>query len=256
MRQSGWVPLYACGVPASVGLVPTERQLVSYRQSGRPSLRLRPSRFRRACPDGATTGQLPAISEHHLYASSHSRFRRACPGGATTGQLPAISEPSLRLRPFPLPSGLSRRSDNWSATGNQAPSLRLRPFPLPSGSSRRSDNWSATGNRCSTHLYASGHSRFRRARPGGATTGQLPAIRSHLYASGHSRFRRARPGGATTGQLPAISAETLYAGSQSVMPPPGQASPTVGTWQRRRRVVQRGHRLCAEDHGALRAPKH
>ena len=39
-----------------------------------------------------------------------------------------------------------------------------------------------------------------------------PCCNTHLYTSSHSRFRRARPGGATTGQLPAISAETPFHG--------------------------------------------
>ncbi len=34
-----------------------------------------------------------------------------------------------------------------------------------------------------------------------------PCCNTHLHASSHSRFRRARPGGATTDRLPAISAE-------------------------------------------------
>jgi hypothetical protein len=35
------------------------------------------------------------------------------------GRRPSLYYASLRFQPFPLPSGSSRRGDNWSATGDQ-----------------------------------------------------------------------------------------------------------------------------------------
>ena len=63
------------------------------------------------------------------------------------------------------------------------------------------------------------HSRFRRARARrsdnrSATGNQSKeeGMKISMAGPSYSRFRRARPGGATTGQLPAISAETPFHG--------------------------------------------
>ncbi len=180
--------------------------------------RLAFSGFRRVCPGGATTGPLPrgdwpfqasvefipavpqlvrcrgAIGLFRLPSSlsrrchnwsatagrsAFSGFRRVYPGGATTGRLPRGDRPfqaSVGFIPavpqlvrcggaiglFRLPSGLSRRCHNWSATAGRSASFQasvgfipavpqlvgyrgaIGPFRLPSGLSRRGHNWSAT----------------------------------------------------------------------------------------------------------------
>ncbi len=83
---------------ASVGFIPAEPQLVSYRQA------IHLSGFRRVYPGGASR------LVRYRQAIHLSGFRRVYPGGATTGRLPSGNPP------FRLPSGSSRRSHNWSAT--------------------------------------------------------------------------------------------------------------------------------------------
>ncbi len=171
---------------ASVGFIPAGPQLVGYRQPTRLS------GFRRVYPGGATTGPLPTAHPPVRLPSGSSRrghnwsatirpstcaasvgfipaepqlvryhqaihlcgFRRVYPGGATTGRLPT-AHPPVRL-----PSGLSRRGHNWSATIRPSTCAASVGF-IPAGPQ-------LVGYRQPTRLCG-----FRRVYPGGATTGRL-----------------------------------------------------------------------------------
>ena len=208
-------------IPAAVGLVPAERQnwSVTGNQLYYTSLRLQPFPL----PSGSLSRRSDNWSVTGLVVL-HIFTPPAIP--AAVGLVPAERQnwsvtgnqlyyTSLRLQPFPLPSGLSRRSDNWSVTGSVVLHIFTPPaIPAAVGLlSRRSDNWSVTGL-VVLHIFTPP------AIP--AAVGLVPAERqlvshrprctTHLYASSHSRCRRACPGGATTGQLPAISAETPFHG--------------------------------------------
>ncbi len=152
---------------ASVGFIPAEPQLVRdgpaiglfrlpsglSRRSHDWSATVRQSAFsgfRRVYPGGATTGPLS------VRQSAFSGFRRVYPGGATTGPLRSGN------RPFQASVGFIPAEPQLVRYG---PAIRL--FRLPSGLSRRSHNWSAT-------VRQSVFSGFRRVYPGGATTGPLP----------------------------------------------------------------------------------
>ncbi len=97
--------------------------------------------------------------------STFSGFRRVCPGGATTVELPSGRPP------FPASVGFIP-AEPQLVSYHEA----VRFFRLPSGLSRRSHNWSAT-------MRPSTFSGFRRVYPGGATTGQLPSGRPLFPAS-------------------------------------------------------------------------
>ncbi len=167
--------------PVSVGLAPRGPQLVRYHNDPRTG-------FRRAGPEGTTTGPLPQRTLEPVSVGLAPRgpqlvryhndprtgFRRACPEGTTTGPLP--QRPSNRF-----PSGLPRGDHNWSATTTtlepvsvglapRGPQLvRYHNVPsnrFPSGLPRGDHNWSATTTTLDTG--------FRRACPEGTTTGPLP----------------------------------------------------------------------------------
>ncbi len=175
-----------------------------------------------------------ACSGGHFYS-----LRRPCTGGATTGPLPT-GDP-----PFRLPSSLSRRSHNWSAT-NRRSSLQASvefisaepqlvryqqailpsgfrrvylggattgplptgdpPFRLPSSLSRRSHNWSATDRPCHT-------------------VGRVPNVPSHRHAletqSSRGLFRPRR--GAVLPLDTRLGRHTshLIYSSRPVLSPPG-----------------------------------
>ena len=94
-----------------------------------------------------------------------SGFRRVYPGGATTGPRPSGNQP------FPASVGFIPAEPQL---------VRDRPatgcFRLPSGLSRRSHNWSATVRQPAV-------SGFRRVYPGGATTGPRPSGNQPFPAS-------------------------------------------------------------------------
>ena len=81
-------------------------------------------------------------------------------------------------------------------TVDVAGSAGERSATPPPGSSRRCDDWPASNDNRTP-------SRLHRARPGGATIGQLASTSATT-----SRLHRARPGGATIGQLASATATT------------------------------------------------
>ncbi len=128
---------------ASVGLAPAGPQLVRY-TTAQEHPRLPSGSPRRGHNWSATP----------RHRSIHG-FRRARPGGATTG-------------PLQHRTGASTASVGLAPAGPQLVrySIAQERARLPSGSPRRGHNWSATPRHRSIHG-------FRRARPGGATTGPL-----------------------------------------------------------------------------------
>ncbi len=106
----------------------------------------------------ASVGSIPAEPQLVRYprAIHLSGFRQVYPGGATTGPLPSGHPP------FRLPSGLSRRSHNWSAT--------LGPSTF-----QASVGFIPAEPQLVRYPRAIHLSGFRRVYPGGATTGRLPA---------------------------------------------------------------------------------
>ncbi len=116
-------------------------------------------------------GLAPAVAQLVRYrrAIGLSGFRRVYPGGGTTGPLPQSNWP------FRLPSGLSRRWHNWSATAEQL------AFPASVG-------FIPAVAQLVRYRRAIALSGFRRVYPGGGTTGPLPqSNRPFRLPSGLSR---------------------------------------------------------------------